>query len=303
MPAFDVTLLTEARYTEPVPGNAYIENIFKEDNLLRDALEKRGLKVHRTRWDDPDMNWSDTRFALFRTTWDYFERFAEFSEWLDKTEHSTQFLNRLPLVRWNIDKHYLADLQNAGVPIPPTLFIPRGTQESLQSWADKTDWQEMILKPTIAGTARHTYRFDRSLIADMEGLFSRLTSAEDFMLQAFQPQILTRGEVTFVVFGGKFSHAVLKKAKPGDFRVQDDFGGSVHSYDASIEEIAFAENAVRQSPHPPVYARVDAMWDEKGNLMVSELEMIEPELWLRMHPPAAESFADSIVRAMQDSDI
>jgi hypothetical protein len=75
MHLFDITLLTEIRYLQPKPDDWYVENIMLEDRLLRAALEKRGLRVHRTRWDDPAMDWSTTRFALFRTTWDYFDRF------------------------------------------------------------------------------------------------------------------------------------------------------------------------------------------------------------------------------------
>jgi glutathione synthase/RimK-type ligase-like ATP-grasp enzyme len=297
-PSIDITLLTEKRYLRPIPGNPYLENIFLEDQLLTRALESRGLKVHRTRWDDPEMDWSETKFAVFRTTWDYFDRFAEFDRWLTETAALTQFLNPLELIRWNAEKHYLKDLQQKGIPIPPTYFILRGSSGSLAEHVQKMPWDELILKPVVSGTARHTYRFERGQSETLEAVFKELVAEEDMMLQAFQRSILTEGEVTFVVFGGKFSHAVRKVAKPGDFRVQDDFGGTIHAFEPTGEQIAFAELAVGCCPQVPVYARVDAMWHEDGSLMVSELEIIEPELWMRFHPPSAEVFADAIGQGM-----
>lgn len=97
-----------------------------------------------------------------------------------------------------------------------------------------------------------------------------------------------------MVFDGQYSHAVLKKAKQGDFRVQDDFGGTVHPYEANAEEIAFVEKVMACVSPTPVYARVDVIWNNEGDLCVSELEMVEPELWLRNHPKAADRFADAL---------
>jgi len=83
MPDFDITILTESQFVDPVTLSPFVKNVLKEDELVRTALEKRGLKVYRTHWDDERMNWSDTRHILFRSTWDYFNRFAEFDPWLN----------------------------------------------------------------------------------------------------------------------------------------------------------------------------------------------------------------------------
>lgn len=119
------------------------------------------------------------------------------------------------------------------------------------------------------------------------------------LLQEFQNNILENGEISFMVFGGKFTHAVLKKANGGDFRVQDDWGGTVHEYSPSADEIKFAEEVVAKShPHLP-YARVDVMKDNRGKLSLIELELFEPELWFRKHHPAAELFAGIILETVQ----
>ena len=101
-----------------------------------------------------------------------------------------------------------------------------------------------------------------------------------------------------MLFDGKYSHAVLKIAKEGEFRVQDDFGGSVHQYDPSDEEIEFAEHVAAHTSPLPAYARVDVIWDNNDQLAVAELELIEPELWFRFKPEAADLMADAVLREL-----
>ncbi|MBX2964191.1 MAG: hypothetical protein KF687_16890 [Cyclobacteriaceae bacterium] len=290
----DIILLTDARYVNPPNPDWYKQNILDDDKLVREALERRGLTVTRTNWDNPTYDWTQTRFAVFRTTWDYFERFEEFSQWLDRVGTQTQLINPLPLVRWNIDKHYLRDLEQYGIRIPPTVFIEKGDKRSLTEIVRQTGWPEYVLKPTVSGTARHTYRFVAENASAHESIFQQLIASESMLVQEFQHPVLAKGEVAFMLFGGKFSHAVLKKAKPGDFRVQDDFGGTVHEYNPSVSEIEFAESVVAYCQPAPAYARVDCIWNNQHELCVSEFELIEPELWFRKHPPAAELFADAI---------
>lgn len=291
----DITLLTDSRYVNPVNPDWYVQNILEEDRLVREALEARGLTVKRTNWDNPDYDWRNTRFAVFRTTWDYFNRFSEFSDWLNRVQHLTHLINPAELIWWNLDKHYLHDLELRNIPIPPTLFIEPGEKRSLREIVSQTAWKECILKPAISGVARHTYRFMAEDVLKYESIFRELINKESMLLQEFQQPVLEKGEVTFMLFGGKYSHAVLKRARPGDFRVQDDFGGTVHHYNPTADEISFAERVVAVCNPLPVYARVDAIWDNYGRLCVSELELIEPELWFRFHHPAAQHFADALM--------
>ena len=295
--SYDITLLTDRRYDNPAVLTPYIQNVLKEDELLRKALEKRGLRINRTFWDNPDYDWKSTRFAMFRTTWDYFERFPEFSEWLDHTSKLTGFINPIELIHWNLDKNYLDELRQKGINIPNTVFIKKGDQRDINEIVQQCGWQELILKPAVSGASRHTYRFTAGETALYESLYSELIAEESMLLQEFQKNVLSRGEVAFMVFGGKYSHAVLKKAKPGDFRVQDDFGGSVHHYTASKDEIAFVEKVMSIVNPAPVYARVDMIWDNNNEFSVSELEMIEPELWLRKDTNAAEMLADQLYKS------
>ena len=292
---FDVVILTDDRYVAPKKINWYIENILEEDRLLQSALENHGLKVGRKSWSDPKFDWSKTKQVIFRSTWDYFDRIEDWQDWLKRTNEVTHMINPFPLIEWNMDKHYLADLRQKGINIPDTAYLEKGSKRTLTEIFDQKGWHTCMLKPCISAAARLTFKIDRENLLEHEEIFQRHIRHEAFMLQPFQTNITKLGEVSFMVMGGQFTHAVLKRAKAGDFRVQDDFGGTVHPYHASEEEIAFAEKAIAACEPKPLYARVDVFRDNNGELAVIELEMIEPELWFRMKPEAAEVLAKAIV--------
>lgn len=294
MHAFDIVVLTDDRYVTPLAIDDNVKNILTEDGLVVDALTAQGFKVARKSWSDPDFDWSSTKAVLFRTTWDYFDRFEEWKSWLASASKLTEMINPYSIISWNMDKHYLGDLGQKGINIPDTHYIEIGEQTSLKELFDETGWTECILKPCISGASRHTYKLNPDTAADHETIFQQLIAEEAMMLQPFQKNVVEKGEVSLMVMCGEFTHAVLKVAKPGDFRVQDDFGGTVHLYDPSPEEIAFSEKAVAACDPQPAYARVDIIRDNNDQLALIELELIEPELWFRLNPKAATVLAKSL---------
>ena len=292
---YDIVILTDSRYEKPKKTDWYIDQVLLEDSLVQKSLEAKGLNVIRKDWACPNFNWESTQYAIFRTTWDYFDRFEEFFTWFEKTKKIVQFINIPEIIYWNLDKHYLQDLEKMGLNIPPTHYIEKGEQQSLQNLFEKTKWQKAILKPAIAGAARETFLIDINDFKKFEGDFQRLITKEAMLFQEFQHQIQSKGEMSLMMIGGKYTHAVLKKAKSGDFRVQDDFGGTVETYRANQDEIAFAKIAIAACPQLPVYARVDIFHDNNNQLALGELELIEPELWFRNYPKAAKNFALSVI--------
>ena len=295
MQSIDVTLLTDNRYVKPQKLTPYVRNILLEDGLVENALKSIGLNVVRKDWADPDFDWSQSKTAMFRTTWDYFHRFQEFVAWLDKAETQTILINPIEQVRWNMDKRYLLDLKEKGVHICATHLIEAGTQTTLKALHDQLGWNETVLKPAVSGGGRHTYRLNPDNYEVHEAIFQELLKEEAMLLQPFQYNIVEKGETSLVLINGQYSHAVLKVAKPGEFRVQDDFGGAVHAYTPTSEEIAFAEAAIAACEPLPLYARVDMAVDNEGRLAIVELELIEPELWFRLHPPCADMLAKALV--------
>lgn len=291
---YDITLVTQAEYVHPINSNEYVDNILLEDELVMSALRSLALNVQRVSWDDANFDWSNTSHVLIRATWDYFERIQAFGEWLNMVSSVTNLINPYSLLVWNMDKHYLESLSNQGVAIAPTRFIEKGNRHQLSSLFVETAFEEAVIKPAIGGGGRHTYRISRDQINEYEQLFSRLIEKEAFLFQQFQPSVLSFGEISLMFFGGEYSHAIRKQAKTGDFRVQDDFGGTVTAYQADNATIELAQKIIELCKPEPHYARVDLIPDGNNSWYLSELELIEPELWFRFHPKSATTFAEHI---------
>ncbi|MEQ8903713.1 hypothetical protein [Ekhidna sp.] len=291
---YDVVVLTDARYVNPKKRNQYIDNVIEEDRLVMEALEKLGLKTKKVAWSDASFDWTQTKIALFRTTWDYAEKFTAFSDWLMEVSMESKLVNDYETIVWNLDKHYMNDLKDAGVNVVETYFIePRDTR-TLQEIHDELGWEKTVLKPAISAAAKDTFMLSPETIGNLEERFAYLVKDETMMLQPFQEDVLKRGELSLMLIGETYTHAVLKVAKPGDFRVQDDFGGTVADYKPTQAEIDLAIAAVKACENTPLYARVDIVNDNNGNPAVSELELVEPEMWFRKNAKAAEMLAEKV---------
>jgi len=294
MKEFDVVLLTDSRYVNPSKIDPYIENVLKEDRLVMEGLEKLNLRTIKKDWNDTNFNWSSTKSAIFRSTWDYFDQFSNFRNWLDLVKDQCYLINPYQQINWNLDKHYLIDLQKLDLPIVESVFVSKKTNLNLETISKSKNWKDIVIKPTISGAARHTYLLKNDEIKNFQEKWLSLTSMEDFMVQEFQNNILSSGEIAVMLFGGKYSHSVLKKAKKGDFRVQDDFGGSVEKINPSLEIIQLAEKTIKSLKTIPIYGRVDIIFDNNNRPVISELELIEPELWFRFKEESAYKLAEIV---------
>jgi len=296
----EVALLTERRYVAAAApeGDWYLGNVLREDHLLGTALARLGISSVRVAWSCPDQDWSDFRCAVFRTTWDYFDRLEEFSTWLSRVPSQTCLCNAPSLIWWNLDKHYLADLEARGIPVVRSRFVERGTSVRLTELIQETGWCQAVIKPCVSGAARHTYRVSPANAEELTPVVERLLATQSLLFQPFEQAVVTQGEDSLMAFNGRFSHAVRKVAKAGDFRVQDDHGGTVHPFHPTRAQIELAEAAVAACQPLPTYGRVDLVQDHEGRPAVMELELIEPELWLRLHPPAATALAEAIAQGL-----
>jgi len=294
----DVTLVTCKKYLQKKEGDAYVNNIFLEYQLLKEALEAKGLTVHRTNWDNPTFDWRNTKVVVIRTVWDYFERFKEFNTWMVRTASVTTLINPLVLQQWNSHKFYLQTLEERGVRVVPTEYVSAKSTLSLAEISAKRGWKKMVMKPAISAAAFHTYKISEETILEQEERFQELLGTRDMLVQEFQETILTKGEASLMVFNGQYTHAILKKTKQGDFRVQDDFGGTVHPYTPSQQEIEFAQFANAQCPVPPIYGRVDIVWDADNVCYLSEMEFLDPEIWIRNAPESAKVLAEGILNVI-----
>ncbi len=269
-----------------------------DDAPLHEALRARGVDLQRPAWDDPSFDWSSCDACLIRTTWDYTERCEEFVTWAERISALTQLHNSAEIVRWNTHKGYLRDLESNGLPIIPTRWLEAGSQVSVARELSVAGWTRAFLKPAIGATARETLRFDadEAGVAAAESHLARVLSHEDMMLQPYLERVETTGEVSAIWIDGRITHCVRKVPVAGDYRVQDDFGAHDEPAAFTSEQRDLACRIVESVPGDLLYARVDFLESDDGDLLLTELEVVEPSLFFRHGPEAAEALADALCK-------
>ena len=271
--------------------------ITPDDQPLADALHARGVTVTPIPWTELDpYAILDAPPIVLRSTWDYHRVPTMFLAWLQALEDSgRRAWNPPAIARGNVDKIYLRTLESAGIAIPKTCWLERIDGDAIDAAMHAEGWPRAVLKPRIAATAYGTFMIERGqLLADDDLAPARSSGA---LLQEVIPEVIERGEMSLVYFVGAFSHAVVKLAKAGDFRVQKDFGGRVDAITPSATALAFADSVMAQVPPTCLYARVDLVEAARGPLLM-ELELIEPELYFLVAPGAAARIADLIIERL-----
>jgi glutathione synthase/RimK-type ligase-like ATP-grasp enzyme len=246
------------------------------DALLAEALRRLGATVAAAPWDDIDPL-RDAGTVCLRSTWDYHLRYDEFTRWVDSFDREGRLWNPAATVRWNADKLYLRDLAAAGVTLPRTRWFAPGERPDVAAVLEEWGVPRAVLKPRVSATAYGTYVVGRDRApgaAEWEPL-----ERSGCLIQDFVPEIQSRGEISLIFLGGAFSHAMLKRPRDGDFRVQVDFGGSLRAADPAEETVAFGGKVLVAAARPWVYARVDLVETGDGPVLM-ELELIEPDLFL-----------------------
>ncbi len=299
----------------PLPRIAFVTyaaapQLTPDDRLLRAALEAAGGEVHPLIWDEPN-DWTGFDLVILRSTWDYFLKPDEFAAWLSALQASgAEVLNPLSMVRWNGTKRYLLDLEKRGVEIVPTMFVAHGERigELLVDLLESHGWADAVVKPAISGGAHATWRTSIHAATSDESRFAALRGQRNggVLIQPFMPEIVADGELSLIFLDGAYSHAALKRASAGDFRVQQEHGGQYAPYAPTGETIEQAERILDSAAASTgvavadlLYARVDGIIRRgdggPGRFVLMELECIEPSLFFMQHPPAAERMARSIV--------
>lgn len=265
-----------------------------DDQPLLAALERRGCRARPRLWDDPAVPWASFDAVVLRSTWDYHEHPAAFAGWLDALERSgAPVFNPVPILRWSMRKTYLRELEAAGIAVTPTLWVPAGSPATLREVLDAVEAEAVVVKPTVSASAFETWRVVRPGADDDAARFARLLAERDVMVQPFLATIETDGELSFVFLAGEFSHAVRKRAKPGDFRVQEEHGGTAEREEPGPGLVAEASRALGAAPGPTLYARVDGAVVD-GALVVTELELVEPMLYFGWDAAAADRMAGAL---------
>ncbi|WP_295700448.1 hypothetical protein [Lapillicoccus sp.] len=250
-----------------------------ESPVLAGALEAAGITTEIVAWD-AGVDWTAYRLALLRSTWDYPGRLVEFLDWAKAVNHPTTLLNPVDLLRWNSHKGYLVEIERRGVPTVPTVLIPAESTDVVAQLAE-CPWDEVVVKPAVGCGGRRVHR-GRPDDPALQQTARALAEHGDVVVQAFAPQV-SQGERSLVFFDGVYSHAVRKVPAEGDYLCHEHHGGSAHFHDADSAELRVALAALACVPAEPAYARVDLInWQDAP--VVIELELIEPDLFLRGDP-------------------
>ncbi len=271
-----------------------------DDRPLHAAFEQRGVDLVHPAWDDPTFDWGGCDACLIRTTWDYMERRDEYVAWAQQVDTSTKLFNPSDIVLWNTHKSYLSDLESWGIPITPSVWIESGSEINLRQVLSDRGWKKAFLKPMIGATARETLRFeaiDSGIELACQHL-ERMLIRESMILQPYLSSVETEGELSLIMIDGEFSYAVRKLPVPGDYRVQDDFGALDQPAEISDTELGLAHDIMSVVKGEWLYGRTDFLRDQEGHLKLSELELVEPSLFFRHYPEAADRLADALCRRL-----
>ncbi len=251
-----------------------------------------GWDVQMVPWRARNAGWDDFELVYICTPWDYPDDVHGFLDVLEEIDRSSaKLVNSLDLVRWNLEKTYLRELESHGAAVVPSLWYSRIDEFDLEAAFAAHDVESLVAKPVVGANAADTFVLDRS--ADTKVMTSLASAFEDraFFVQPFIESIRTEGEYSLFFLGGRYSHAILKAPKAGDFRTQEEHGARIMAVEPPVGLERTARNIVDMVEPRPVYVRADFVRGDDGRFLLMELELIEPSLYFRTDPESARRFA------------
>lgn len=263
--------------------------------VLLEALRTAGAEADVLFWDDAEVDWGAYDLAVIRSTWDYSWRAAEFVAWAERCAKVTRLANPAEVVRWNTDKRYLGDLVAAGVPVVPTRYLAPGDT------ADLPGDHEYVVKPTSGAGARYAARYTpEQHEAAVRHLARMHAEGLTAMVQPYMRSIDTGGERALQFYGGRLLHASRKRAVLAPdtaFDAAKVAHPGLEPWTPTPAELSVAERALAAVPDAAelLYARVDLVDGEDGEPQVMELELVEPNLFLFLHPDSVSAVAGAIL--------
>jgi len=277
-----------------LPGSPIRRTDAFEHDYMMDALrgpfEARGMRVEDVAWDDPKADWAGYDAAIIGTTWDYWDRLDEFLVTLARIEGQTRLFNGSALVRWNARKTYLRELETKGAKLIPTLWLDVADEAAAKAAFSTLGADDLVFKRQVGAGAKDQHRVKRGEPIP--------AMPNPMMVQPFLPMIQTEGEMSFIFIDGDFCHALIKRAQPGDYRIQSTYGGREEKITPSTDDLAAARAIIGTLDEAPLYGRVDMLRGEGGGLLLMELEVIEPYLYPVEGPELGERMAAGIARRL-----
>lgn len=272
------------------------------DSLTFAPLQSRGWQASEIPWRDQNVDWNEFEVVVIRSPWDYQNAPDEFLSVLEEIEASNaRLLNPLEVVRWNISKRYLEDFAAKGVPIVPTRWMNAYDHKVVSGAFNQWHVDEIIIKPQVSANADDTFRLDQEQLAAQKNDLQVCFAERAHMLQPFIPAIVEEGEYSLFYFNGVLSHTIIKRPKDNDFRVQEEHGGQLELIEVTDELLQYGDAVIASLDDTLLYARVDLVRHE-NQMVLMELEAIEPSLYFNMDDAAADRFANAFVEHMNTKE-
>jgi hypothetical protein len=278
----DIGLITCQKLPEPDP----------DQDLLAEALDHAGITAELIAWDDPGRRPADYKMCVFRSCWNYFDNIDAFVRWMGYAERAAPLLNSAEVVRWNIHKRYLNALRAEGIPTVPTVFGWCSESMNLGQIADEQGWSDVVVKPAISAGSVRTRRFEPGQLDEGQRFLNQLLVESDVMIQPYLPSVESaHGERSVIGIDGRWTHTI-RKAR----RFEGDAESVSEALPVTDDEASIADRCLEVIGYDLFYARVDLMADNEGQLRVSEVELIEPSLFLAQSSEALERYVSGLAR-------
>jgi glutathione synthase/RimK-type ligase-like ATP-grasp enzyme len=291
----EIALLTAANLISDAPdrrADAYLFDVQLE--VLREGFAAHGLTVTPTCWTNPATDWTRYGAVLVNCAWDYQDRHEDFLATLDRIAAlGVPVFNDPATVRWNIRKTYLREFEARGVPVIPTLWPEAPGGQDIRDAMAAFGLDDVVLKRQVGGGARAQVRYTHANMPGPGPIMDR-----PGMIQPFIASIATEGEYSFLFVDGDFSHALIKRAKSGDYRIQEAYGGTSRAIDPEPGDLAAAQSVLTAVDAPPLYARVDMVRGASGELLLMELEVLEPYLYPKDGPQIGAMLGAALARRL-----
>jgi glutathione synthase/RimK-type ligase-like ATP-grasp enzyme len=265
-----------------------------DEDLLLAALARHGVAARVAAWNDPAEDWDAPAATVIRSTWDYVHDLPRYLAWVARAARAAPLWNPARVVRGNVHKEYLLELPARGVATVPTELVRHGERPLLWDLVRERGWSDVVVKPAVGAGSFATLRVRPGALEAGERHLAELVAERDVLVQPYLASVEGHGERALVWIDGAFTHAVRKTPRfAGDEeRVSD-------ALPIEPDELALGERALAPLAADLLYARVDVARDAAGAPLVMELELVEPSLFLRQHPPALERLCAALARRLR----
>lgn len=270
---------------------AHLPDLAPDDQELLHALHRLGMATEVAVWDDPAVDWAAAPVTVVRSVFDYHLRHAEFISWVDQVEPVTSLYNPPDIIRWNSHKSYLLQLAQDGFPIIPTESVDQGSVVDLRAVLTARSWTVAVVKPAVSASAHGTMQVTADNLDEAQAHLDGLAHQGDALIQPYLYDFETTGETSVIWLGGERTHCVRR---PSGMHTSLEVAHIGAPLEPTAGELKLARAAYEWISPTPLYARIDLLHTRDYGLLVLELELVEPALYLRHSTTVADRFAAAV---------